>query len=177
MVRRRGVVYWTAGVLVGLFLLFPGLSEAKKKEENDKSSVADALAQKAAREKAAVSRLNETEWEIQISNLSGTPPKKTVPDTLRFEKGRVTSQWLADAGYMPSNYTLTAGEDGSVVWETMQTKEGEGVAFWRGELDGEAVRGILSKHPEKGDALDYSFSGKMLGKITSPPPEDTHKRP
>ena len=77
---------------------------------------------------------------------------------------------MEKSGYPASNYSLTLGGDGRAVWETMQTKEGEGVAFWRGEVEGATMRGVLSKHPTEGPAEDYSVSGHSMkdAKITVP---------
>ena len=170
MKKQRLAILWVTAGCISISFLVPGLAQAKKNEEKEKAqAVSEAAARRAVREKETASRLNETEWEIQLSSLSGGQKKEPLKDTLRFEKGKVSSQWLVGSGYPSTNYTLTAGEDGSVVWETMQTREGEGVAFWRGELSADAMRGILSKHPQKGDAIDYSFSGRMTGKITPPP--------
>ena len=82
---------------------------------------------------------------------------------LVLTKKQIKSSFMEKSGYPASNYSLTLGGDGRAVWETMQTKEGEGVVFWRGEVDGATMRGVLSKHPTEGPSEDYSVSGHSIG--------------
>ena len=123
--------------------------------------------QSAAAEDSAVAKaaaqLNGTQWAIELTPMYGKKPKRPLKDTVAFEQGTVTSEELSSDGYPTSNYTLTVGDDGISVWETMQTSERNGVVFWRGEVHGETMRGILSKHPLKGDAEDYTFVGHQAG--------------
>jgi len=113
-----------------------------------------------------------TTWDVELTTIVGEKTK-TQKDSLTFDEKQVKSDRLTKAGYPTSNYTLTVGEDGVPVWETMQTKEGEGVAFWRGELRGSTMRGVLSKHPTEGAPEDYTFSGRegqgrAVGKAPEP---------
>lgn len=113
-----------------------------------------------ARATEVAERLNGAEWVIELTPMSGEGAKATRQDTLLFADGKITSKQLSAKGYNTTNYTLTIGDDGTPVWETMQTSEAEGVAFWRGELREDGMRGILSKHPLEGNAEDYSFVGR-----------------
>ena len=108
-------------------------------------------------------QLDGTSWSVQLTPSSGAAGLKPQKDTITFTKRQVTSEFLTKAGYPNSNYSLTLGDDGKAVWETMQTKEGEGVAFWRGEVSGTSMRGVLSKHPLKGDPEDYGIAGQVAG--------------
>ena len=108
-------------------------------------------------------QLNGTKWLIDLTPISTEGKVKPAKDAVKFDLTKIGSEYLVKQGYPQSNYTLTIGEDGTAVWETMQTKEGEGVAFWRGEFHGELMRGVLSKHPLKGDPEDFSFSGREAG--------------
>ncbi len=119
----------------------------------------DRAGAKKAREAAAIAGLNGTIWEIELTPMSGEPGKRPVKETLRFDQGKVTAERLASEGYPASNFTLTIGNDEIPVWETMQTGEGKGVVFWRGELHGQTLSGVLSKHPVEGTTEDYSFVG------------------
>ncbi len=114
-------------------------------------------AAKQARAAEVAARLSGAEWVIELTPMSGEGAKATRQDTLLFADGTVTSKQLSAKSYNTTNYTLTIGDDGTPVWETMQTSEAEGVAFWRGELREDGMRGILSKHPLEGNAEDYSF--------------------
>lgn len=100
-------------------------------------------------------RLDGTAWTMELRPEGGG---KSVKDTLTFAGRTVASDLLAKAGYNASNYSVHVQEDGVGVWETMQSKEGGDRAFWRGELSGETMSGVLSKQPGKGEAVTYYFT-------------------
>lgn len=108
-------------------------------------------------------QLDGTQWSLQLNPSSGAKDVKPQKDTISFTKRQVSSAFLTKAGYPTSNYSLTLGNDGRAVWETMQTKEGEGVTFWRGEIEGAVMHGVLSKHPLEGNPEDYSIVGQIVG--------------
>lgn len=160
--------WWMVGALCGAVLLAgPSLGWAKEKKPTPPPAV-----KPDQRVQEAQSRLNGTEWTIQVTPLGGTQPKYPEADTLRFEKGKVSSKQLDNAGFMATNYTLTVGDDGVPVWETMQTSGDTSVALWRGQIHGETMRGMFSKHSAQGEITDSAFSGKFVGPIASsaPPP-------
>lgn len=114
-------------------------------------------------EEALLVQLDGTQWSLKLTPSSSAKDQTPVKDTVSFTGRKVTSAFLSKTGYPSSNISLSIGGDGSGVWETMQTKEGEGVAFWRGEIAGSTMRGVLSKHPVEGKPEDYSFSGQLMG--------------
>ncbi len=158
----------------------PAFAAEKPKTGRPKSEAAaqkvqeEAMKQQMAKKEEALSKLDGTQWAVEVHPLSGEKPKRPTKDTLRFEGRKIASEAMMKEGYPATNYTLTVGDDGSIVWETMQTKEGAGVAFWRGELQAETMRGILSKHPAEGNPLDFSFNGK---KIEAAPPAAPESAP
>ena len=149
--------------LICALILMPASAAAKQSPAE-----AAAAALKAKQEKEAAALLNGTVWNVEMTPLSGE--KKLVKDTLKFEGGKITSIALSKEGYAPSNFTLTVEVGDLVIWETMQSKEGTGVVFWRGERQGETMRGILSKQPTDGKSTDYSFSGRVNVPPPPPPP-------
>ena len=110
--------------------------------------------------KQAETVLRGSVWSMTLTPIGGdTKVKATaVKDKVSFDGGKIQSERLSAAGYPASNYTLTVGDDKVPVWETMQSAGEKGVAFWRGELHGESMRGILSEHPTDGPATDFSFN-------------------
>ena len=112
-------------------------------------------------------KLDGTEWTLELRPMEGTGKNKR--DTVSFTGRTVTSDRLAKLGYPTSNYSLNVKEDRTATWETMQTKAGEGVVFWRGELEGETMRGVLSQQPANKPAESYSFVGKQTGGVTPAP--------
>lgn len=166
-------------LLIGCVALGAGPAfSAEAKKEPAKASEAAQAAPAPAEPAAAKplspedqirAQLDGSEWAVQLSPSAGA--KAAVQkDTISFTKKQVKSSFMEKAGYAASNYSLSLGDDGRAVWETMQTKEGVGVAFWRGEVEGQTMRGVLSKHPTEGASEDYSLSGQIAGgkKITIP---------
>ncbi len=108
--------------------------------------------------------LNNTEWQIELQQM-GKKGKKAEEDTLYFKSGKIFSDKLTSEGFSPSNYTIRVkGIDNDIIiWETMQTDEEKGVAFWRGEVNGEIgeedifMRGVLSLRREEGKQQDLTF--------------------
>lgn len=143
----------------------PHAAAAKEKTQPAPQAAPKAVSNKDQQIKEAQARLNGTQWTVELMPMSGEKPKAGTKDTLIFDKGRIQSKQLAGSGFPATNYTLTVGDDGVAVWETMQTGQDTSVAFWRGELHGETMRGILSKHPAKGNSIDMAFSGQFSGAV------------
>lgn len=111
------------------------------------------IAELAAKKKA---ELNGTEWAIQTKPMGGGRGK-TETDLISFSEDKVISKNLATLGYAATNFTVRTEEDGTVIWETMQTSEKDGIAFWRGDINDGVMRGVLSKRDKKDNAFDFSF--------------------
>ena len=151
--------------------------EAPKKEQplqpsapkTDKAKQEAANAKRALVEKKKLA-LNNTEWQLDLTPMSGTEKKET--EVLAFASNQIYFPNFVKRGFPQTNYTLTAGDGGPVVWETMQTSEKNGIAFWRGEVDSEmqTMRGVLSHQLPDGTSKDYSFV--TTSKKTIPPPQD-----
>lgn len=97
------------------------------------------------------------EWTVYLT-ATGAKKAKAETDILTFSEDKLSSKNLSSNGYPISNITVTVQENGTIIWETMQTKENGDMAFWRGELEGEAMRGVLSLQPVKGSVQDFSFT-------------------
>ena len=109
-------------------------------------------------------RLTGTSWSLELVSLSQNEKGKIQKDTVTFEAHTVSSDRLSKAGFPTSNYSLNIGEDGVAVWETMQAhSEGKGVAFWRGEIHGDTMEGVLSNQPTGGSPEEFSFTGHQIG--------------
>lgn len=108
--------------------------------------------------KKAKEELSKQEWSVYVISLIDKQAK-VENDTLTFVGGKMASKELSAKGYLQSNCTITPQEDGTIVWETMQSNEKEDVVFWRGELKDGVMRGILSMHPkDEKNNQDFSFS-------------------
>ena len=106
-------------------------------------------------------QLEGTEWQVTLTPESGKG--SPIQDKLVFKDKKVVSESFQKKDYAPTNYTLSVKDDGSTVFETMQTK-GDETVFWQGNIrEDQKLRGIVSVHPPKGAAEDYSLSGTLLG--------------
>jgi hypothetical protein len=101
--------------------------------------------------------LESKEWAVYLSHADN-PRARATADVLTFKEGKVFSKNLVSQGYAESNYTLSIGSDGIPVWETMQVNEKEGLAFMRGELRTDEMKGAISMQPHKGGKSTLYFS-------------------
>ena len=101
--------------------------------------------------------LTDFVWIIELIPASPDKPEKRQKDELRFVDGKFIST-LMDEKFSSSNYTRTIKDDGTIIWETMQTNEEGAVATWYGEWRGDVIKGLLSFHPAEGKtSRDFSF--------------------
>lgn len=141
---------------------WPVAAEEPAKAASSNKAAADA-ASPASLAKLAEASIRGSVWAMTLTPIGGDGKAAAMKDKVSFDGGKILSDRLSAAGYPASNYTLTVGDDKIPVWETMQSAGEKGVAFWRGELHGESMRGILSEHPTDGAASDYSFSATKTG--------------
>lgn len=100
--------------------------------------------------------LNGKEWTVGMKPMAGKGKAET--DVITFAEDKVSSKNLSNLGYAATSFTVRLEEDGTVIWETMQTSEKDGQAFWRGDIGTDGVmRGVLSKRDNKSNAYDFSF--------------------
>jgi len=172
-----------------------GAAEAQKeapvKAAPAKKTAADIAAEKAAQAeaakkaemvKAAKDKLDNTGWEITLTESTEKPNKAVIKDTLRLTGGKIESAKLISEGFSPSNYTVRIKREDKVILETMQTgKEGE-LAFWRGEVKrnpdgtlGDVMNGVLSRHlnDKAKTVIDYTFVSEGKAGITPEAPKES----
>lgn len=115
--------------------------------------------------------LNNSEWTIDVKPMAGGKAK-AEKDTLLFTDGKISSANLGKAGYGTTNYSARMLEDNETfTWETMQTSEKDGVAFWRGDIGPDNVmRGVLSKRDTKNNTKDFNFVSTGSKKVAPPAP-------
>lgn len=100
--------------------------------------------------------LQGTVWQIQLrpmDNLSGS----SHLDRLRFDRNQVTSSRLSSQGFAGSNYTLTPQAGGTFIWETMQTGTNGEIVCWRGECDGQRMRGVMTRQKSGEEVESFNF--------------------
>jgi len=129
--------------------------------QSDKA-LEEALKARRATAQRKLNELNNTEWAVEMSSMTSAKAKKES-DTITFKDNQVSIASYAKKGFPTTNFTLTVQEDGTVIWETMQTSEKSGIAFWRGELDPkmQTMRGVVSYQIDKKNKQDYSFASSV----------------
>ncbi len=134
------------------------------------SSRADLDKEKAKRDRIK-GLLNNTQWEVDLTALSGKGVKEK--DNLNFKGNQFYADKFSDQGFKPSNYTLTLQENGNAVIETMQTSTAGNIIFWRIEFDPSLTvcKGVLSRQLSDNKTEDYSFLSVAKRPIPPPVPE------
>jgi hypothetical protein len=124
--------------------------------QTDKARSEELKAKKAQAQRK-LGELNNTEWAIDLTLMTAKGKKET--DVISFKNNQVSVAGFAKKGFPTTNFTLTVQEDGTLIWETMQTSEKSGIAFWRGELDPkmQTMRGVVSHQIDPNKKQDYSF--------------------
>lgn len=109
------------------------------------------------------SNLAGTVWSVQFQ-MAGTNGNITIAtDLLRFERNRVTSSKLDAQGFGSSNYQMRVKDDGMVMWETMQTGPRGELVFWRGELNGDVMTGLMTRQGVRTAQDEYIFRAFRRG--------------
>jgi|GEM_PF-2534828 len=122
--------------------------------------------------------LNGFTWNLEVTSMAAKKEdRKAVQDIVIFKDGKMSSEGLQKKGFGTSNYTLTVGDDGVPVFETMQRDTEEGVAFWRGELVEGKIRGVISVQAPKTPATTFGFHGQKAGEATEIPAERVEPQP
>lgn len=153
------------GILVLALLMVPVFSGRIQAADDAKAQLEKIAAKKA--------ELNDHEWNIKLSSASDK--SKVSEDTLVFKDQMFESKTSTEKGYKPTNYTVSLQEGGPTVWESMQSLEDGKVVFWRGEWEGESMRGVMSRQIGDGKNDDYYFSSvssKVIEKAPEPVKEE-----
>ena len=106
--------------------------------------------------------------------MYGKDTEEPLQDLVDFDHGTMSSQRLARDEFQPARFTVTLTENAAPVWEAMQSSPRIGVAFWRGELHGEEMRGVISQQPLEGESADFLFVGHRM--VSSGSEEDVDVR-
>ena len=184
---RKGLLAVTVCVLtVVMGLSFSGSVFAQKKggaKAKEEAALIEAQKQEADRQEAlahqrkiveqsARQTLQLKEWPVYLTLESGKG--KTETDTLTFTaEGQVSAKNLSVKGYSASNVRVTAQDDGSAVWETMQVDKDKNLVFLRGVLKGNEMSGSFFMKPVKGEPVTYLYTTIVP---PAPAPEELPKK-
>jgi hypothetical protein len=147
----------------------PAKEEEARKEETPKpveDKNIDREKQKALEKRKQIlanklAMLNNTEWQIELVAASGKEKKQI---SVIFKDNKVSSTF-SPADFPATNFTPTLNDDGTLLWETMQTSEKQGVLFWRTDVSADmaSMRGLISHQLPNKTTKDYTFvsTGKV----------------
>ncbi|OGX27127.1 MAG: hypothetical protein A3J51_03100 [Omnitrophica WOR_2 bacterium RIFCSPHIGHO2_02_FULL_45_21] len=160
---------WTGNLKAQKNKAKPAAQEAALREEERLAAKRAALMEKAQQ------MLKGREWAIYVTVKPAAEKNPAVieTDSLIFTDLTVLSKNLSDQGYAKngSNYSLSAGDKGIVVWETMQRHEnGQDRAFLRGELNlNSGIMGGAIVHKLGKETATHYYSTVSPVEVASPP--------
>lgn len=99
------------------------------------------------------------DWLVSLSALEDNKSMGSM-DILAFSKDKFNSKTLSYKGFSASDFTVTVADNGTVDWETVQTAKNGDMAVWKGQLQAELMRGILSLYTTEGKIEDFYFTNK-----------------
>ncbi len=99
------------------------------------------------------------DWLVSLSAVEDNKSMGSM-DILVFSKGKFNSKSLSYKGFSASNLTITVTDNGTIDWETVQTAKNGDMAAWKGQLQAEVMRGILSLYTIEGRIQDFYFTNK-----------------
>ncbi len=111
--------------------------------------------------------LDGTLWEIELLPAGGGPAD-IVRDRIRFAGGRIRSEHFEVMGFQGTNYSKSAQPGGMNTWETIQWSASGASLAWRGDWKGDAMKGVVSLHPEGQPPRDFSFFSVSWSREAAP---------
>lgn len=108
----------------------------------------------------SVASLADTQWDIRmIPSVSPAGAVTAQQDQLEFRGHRFASEAMALQGFAESNYTLGDDGQGGLAWETMQANDHGELLSWRGEWQGNTMRGVMTRQAMGRPAENFTFVG------------------
>lgn len=96
-------------------------------------------------------------WSIGLKQIGGPAASFSDSDMIFFEDNRVNSINMSKEDFSSSNYSKREIRNGNIVWETIQANAEGDTVSWRGEWNGEIMKGIVSRRSSDGIVRDFSF--------------------
>ncbi len=105
----------------------------------------------------ALTELDGTTWRVDMVALPAGISKETSHDTLHFAEGLVWSERAVERGFKPVRYTLLVRPGSVTTWET-QMSDGRGNTMtWRGDWQGDVMKGVFRNAPAGKAPQVFSF--------------------
>ena len=143
--KKNLKVYFAAGALLLIFMVSAGAIFLVSIQRNAAKAGSPAVQVNKPQD------LNSTQWQVKLASAG-----QESADVLSFTDGAFVSAFLNGQGFPSSNFSVSVLDNGTVVWETMQTSA-NGTASWHGEIAGGKMTGVLSLRVEGKEPQDFSF--------------------
>lgn len=168
MILNTNIRLWIAAVLMTSAFTASAMAQEAGRSAEETAKIAS----------EAQAALNGFTWNLDVTSTAGKKEdRKTTQDTVIFKDGKLNSSGLGEKGFGTSNYTLTVGDDGVPVFETMQRNDKESTVFWRGEVVEGKIRGVISVQEKDKPAVAFGFRGEKAGEATEIPAEKVEPQP
>ena len=96
-------------------------------------------------------------WNIELRQTGTQGTETIISDKIMFKDNKVNSAYLISMGFNTTNYSMRVSRSGVVSWETIQ-RDGKGsIAKWRGDWDGDTMRGIMVLDSAGKKPQNFSF--------------------
>jgi hypothetical protein len=113
-------------------------------------------------------QLNGLTVEVELRSIIGSGEGVVQRDHLEFRDGQVSSRLLSAQGFSSAAYHLTPQDDGTSLWETMQTNADGAILSWAGSWDGRVMHGVVSRQEPGQAVVEFHFVGApVAGHATS----------
>lgn len=114
---------------------------------------------------ATASPLEGTRWQVKVTpdEAATSAGEKVFDDTLVFDGGKVSMSECVKAGFGATPYSVSPSDRG---WSfrTEQTSRKEGKSTWAADIEGDSIKGTLTRTKKKDTVLHYTFEGKKVAK-------------
>lgn len=108
-----------------------------------------------------IARIGGTRWIVILEPLYGKDSTEVLRDTITFSSNEFSSIRFAAEGFKTADVVVST-EDGVPVWTALLSNPLKGVVFWKGQVYGELLEGIVSRLPLEGKIQDYRFKGEEV---------------
>lgn len=156
MIVLMMLVIFSASLVEPAFAARQKKEKKVKKKEVIKPAVVE-VEKKQTLLKEKQEKLNNTIWQVRFIRIGEEKKKESFEDELEFIDHKFTSKKMLKEGFSATNITFNLKGENIVIWETMQTGPNNDLVFWKGEIESEVMRGVLSLQPQTGEVKDYSF--------------------
>ncbi len=155
LVFISGLVVVAIGATVYLYVSKQNLESKYQTLLNQKEAEFTEKTKFENRSPLALAELDGTAWQIEMISVSGQNSLKTMTDTIHFENGKVYTEELKKRGFAATNFSVSKGQGGLTTWETVQSNVSGETVSWRGDWQGDAMKGVMSSSAQ-GDFSFYS---------------------